>query len=210
MQDLGLFKNLHTRVLEFKGLNTEYENRKQELLGKISAIEKENKLLEESLALAKKCLDEALKLKDSIESLPQQGLLAVFEKDIKFKLEEVKDPSGSIKGLKPKFSTSGDNFVDPKDDFSAGICDVASIFLHIGFLLMSPTAKFILFDEPLSKLNIEYWNKLEPVFEQIIDSTGSQMVFVTHQPSPLGKVYKVSMESDISSVKVIDYDNFSD
>ena len=205
-----MYTDLLNKVLEFKGVTTELLNQEQEIKNKIETLVSENKLLEESISLTKKCLDEALKLKDSIESLPQQGLLAVFEKDIKFKLDEVKDTSGFIKGLKPKFSTFGDNFVDPKDDFSAGICDVASIFLHIGFLLMSPTAKFILFDEPLSKLNIEYWNKLGPIFQQIVESTGTQIVIVTHQPSPLGKVYKVSMDKNISSVQVINYDNFSD
>jgi len=147
-------------------------------------------LLEESIALAKKCIEKGLELKEHIENVISSGLSEVLEDDYKWVLEPVYDKYGDGKGLKAKLSLN-DGVYD--EAYSGGEGDILNVCYRLAMLLLSgKTAKFIVFDECSAHLKIWLQHRLKAFIENVAEKTGVQILFSTHQEEPFGTVYKVS------------------
>lgn len=115
-----------------------------------------------------------------IEDVVTTGLQAIFETDMVFTIEQVV----SGKRLEVKFSlTTGDLTTGVMDARGGGVGAVIGFLLRVAILLLVPNQrKLLVLDETFAQLSVEYLPALSEFIRQLVDSTGIQVIMVTHQP----------------------------
>jgi DNA repair exonuclease SbcCD ATPase subunit len=201
--------NLNSTVLEIQG-RVEYlrrrladiESRKQALNKSCGALDVKIKVTQEALELARKCLEQSLKRRKYIERLISQALSEVYDLDYTFVLEVLVDGEGNIKGLKPRLSLDGGDFRDPVDCYGQGASDIINLVLSIICLgFVGGTQKILVMDEPLAHIGSEMQSRLNALLTRICQDLDLQLIMITHQNSPFGKVLRVKKNGGVSRVE---------
>jgi DNA repair exonuclease SbcCD ATPase subunit len=195
-QDL---QNLKIKIEILKAKKEELLLTEAELTKKLKTVRSLNFELENAILLAKACLEDFLKRRIYIEDLVSKALTSVFGVEYKFLLELQYDSEDIIKGIKPRLSVQGGEFDDPLDSFGGGVQAVTSLCFRIAILLLnSQTAELLVMDEPLANLSASLQPTIQAFIEETCRVTGLQLIMVTHQDEPFGKVYKIEKRKGIS------------
>lgn len=167
-------------------------------------VQQSIRLLEQTVELARRCLEESLKRKKYIEELLSQALSEIYGVPYEFELELLVDDEGFIKGLRPRLRCEGGGWRDPNDNFGAGVGSVLNLFLHLVCLaFVGGTQKFMFFDEPLAHISSGMQKRLESFLRTVCQGLGIQLVMITHQDAPFGKVYVVKKTDRISRIQEV-------
>lgn len=195
------YKELESRLNVLKARKKEQEETKGKLEVQLTDVKKKVTLLNESISLSNKCLEESIELKKHIEDLGTALLTEVMAKECIIRLDPQFSSDNIIKGLKLNISLDGEDF-DSLSEEGDGIKNVLSIFLRICFLLLgSQTEKVIVLDEPFPNLSPFLWSRVEKFLKGLVDSTPLQVIIVTHVNQPFGSIFKVFRENGISRVE---------
>lgn len=174
------------------------ENLKQ--TAKLAEAVEEHRLLLRTCELAKLVLQGSLNSKQSIEGLLSQGLTEIFGVECTFVLEEVLE-NGIPKGFKPVLKEGDGEFDDPDSSVGNGAKAIMSICLKIAEILAIPgTPRLLVMDEPLAPLSTNYQERFEDFMKTVCEATGIQVIMITHQPFPFGKIVEVTKKSGCSVV----------
>lgn len=146
----------------------------------------------QALLLCKKALEQSLERKKYVEAIISSGLTEVYGVQYSYELREVLDDAGVVRGLKPTLKRVGGLERDPYRRFGRGAKDVMNICYNFALILLEhSTARLLVMDEPLSHISPEMQEKLEQFMKNICKKSGLQLVMITHQDAPFGKVYEV-------------------
>lgn len=168
-----------------------------------STLAEECSVLEQSISLAKKCLEESLQRRQYIESLLAHGLSEVLESSYEFKLDLLVDEEQNIKGIRPLVRTSGGAWRNPQDCFGASVVDVVNLLLTVVCnAFVGKTVRFVWLDETLSHVGSRRQARLESLLRTLCKGLDLQLVMNTHQDSPFGKVYEVQKLNGVSRVRL--------
>lgn len=160
-------------------------------------------LLEQSVDLARKCLEESLRRKQYIEEIISQALSEIYEELYEFELEMMFDDEGNIKGLRPRLRCEGGGWRNPQSSFGEGVSNIIDLCLQLVSISFIPgTQKFLFMDEPLSNISSGMQKRLESLLRTVCLGLGIQLAMISHQDSPFGKVYMVIKEEGVSRVNV--------
>jgi hypothetical protein len=177
-----------------------------------SELELQLAITQDSIRLAKACLERTSLLKSSVEELISSGLTEVFGIPYVFKLEPVQDENGFVKGLKPKISRCGGPFVNPLESYGAGVVSITSLLWKVAQLtLTKKTARLLIMDETLANVSPLLQERLQQFIEKVAEQLKLQIVMVSHLPNPFGKVYNIQLtktKNPYSTVEEITNDTY--
>lgn len=167
-------------------------------------LEGRKAILQRACELARLVLQGSFEAKESIENLLTRGLTDILGSPCSFILKEVVDSNGNPKGYRPLVKEAEGDYDDPNDSFGNGGKAIMSICIKIAEILTFPgVPKLLVMDEPLAPLSVNYQERFESFMKTICNLTGIQIVQITHQPFPFGKIYRVTKDKNgISSVAV--------
>lgn len=147
---------------------------------------------EQAMVLVKKALEKSLSRKRYVESIISSGLSEVYGVQYSYELKEVVDDDGLVRGLKPTLKRVGGLERDPYRRFGRGAKDVMNICYNFALILLEAgTSRLLVMDEPLSHISNEMQERLEQFMQNICKKSGLQLVMITHQDAPFGRVYEV-------------------
>ena len=157
------------------------------------------------LAFFSKVLEVKLQEKKNIEGILTKLINEVFEKEDTLKLEIIYDKDESLKGIKCLVSSDGVNFGSILDTYGEGEISIIIVILYILLLVVNDSVpKFITFDEPLAFLNKAKQARVNDFILSIVENTKIQVIWLTHQDDPIGRIVKVTKIKGSSSIQIID------
>lgn len=166
-----------------------------ELKQHILRAEGKQVLLSESLILTKRCIEYCLSSKSKLENLISESLRTIFHRDMTFKLLEVYDDDGNLKGLKFAIINKGGYIDDPEESLGTGHLFVASLLFHVKLLVLTGNSeRIVVLDEPFAHVNEVAIPDLWKIIEIISRKFDIQFVITTHT-APYGKVYNMELHS---------------
>lgn len=189
-----------TRLIQFE----EGEERLNKVKADIQKAHASIRNLSLALDLAKKCLEQSLQRRAYIEQLISQSLSEIYEEDYQFKLEILFDEEGTIKGIKPLLACGKGLQRNPLEAYGSGVSDVINILLYIISLTFSgDTERTLFLDEPLSHMDDRRHSRFEQLLKTVCSGLGLQIIMITHQSEPFGKIYRVKKLDGKSKVELL-------
>lgn len=118
----------------------------------------------------------------SIEKLVSEGLSAVFEEDIKFRIKI--STKGKLVAMDFSFLNRDESETGILDARGGGLVTLTGIILRVIVLrLLEKSHRQVLFlDEPLSMLSAKYLEPAAQLLRNLADNLNIQIVMITHQP----------------------------
>lgn len=191
-------------------LKKKLEAKKKQLAEINSEVVSLNKLVNDyrtKLAFFSKVLEIKLQEKKNIEGILTKLINEVFEKEDTLKLEIIYDKDESLKGIKCLVSSDGINFGSILDTYGEGEISIIIVILYILLLVVNDSVpKFITFDEPLAFLNKAKQARVNDFILSIVENTNIQIIWLTHQDEPIGRIIKVTKIKGSSTIQTIDPD----
>ena len=192
---------LKGRLLE---MQSAYESAESEL----ESLQDRLYVVSGSKLLARKCLELSMKKKEKLERIIGSALTDVFGYRCTYTLEPVVDKNGGVKGLKQTLSEEGmDGSDEPLSAFGGGSHAIISICMKLAFVLLTKNLpKVLVMDEPLPNLATDLQPRFKEFLETVCTKTGLQVIMITHQSEPFGKVYKFEKVRGTTRVEELEWE----
>lgn len=192
-------------IKRLKTLLNSKEETKKALVTSLSSNEKKLKELKTKLTFYSKLLENKLQEKTNIENILTNIVNEMFSKQDEIKIDLIYDKEDNLKGIKLLVSSDGTSFNDILEFYGEGEVTCVVIILNILLLMVNETVpKFIVFDEPFAFLNPSYHEKMNQFIQSIVEDTGIQIILLTHQSNPMGKIVQIRKKNGSSYVAETD------
>lgn len=177
MYDLDKYKDRLLRMeVQLESLSSQYNSlskQEVELSNKVNLLQEVNKFFADTIS--HKIVD----TKIALENLVNQGLSYVFGDSIKIEIQSV------FKNNKTQFALS---VVKDKvnkgraEDFGGGVLAVIAFLLKVSAVIITKTERFMIFDESLTFVSVEYQEPLSKFISKLCEQMGFDIVLISHQP----------------------------
>jgi DNA repair exonuclease SbcCD ATPase subunit len=153
----------------------------------ISDLEMKAVNLEKATALLTKIgEDRQSAAQEQVETLVTRGLQTIFGEDLSFHL--VTAPRGKTAGTEfvVRTTLSDGSTIDTPvlEARGGGLAATVGFLLRLVVILLSESkSSLLVLDETFAMVSDEYLGRLSEFIREIVDSTGVQIVMVTHQPA---------------------------
>jgi wobble nucleotide-excising tRNase len=182
-----------------------YKNKLKHLKIKETTLSQVINKYKQKLSLFSRFLEIKLNEKSKIEKMLTNLVNEVFDKNDELKLELTYDKDESLKGIKCLVSSDGENFGPILDSYGEGEVTVVVLILYFLLLMVNNNVpKIIVFDEPLAFLNKSKFEVVNDFIKSVVKNTGIQVITLTHQDNPIGRLVKVDKTKGTSVISIDD------
>lgn len=158
-------------------------------------------LVEESISLCNKALEQRVNLRKDIEELVTLALQEMFGEDYAFELQDVLNKDNELVGLKPMIVV-GQTAHNP-DDFGGGVRNIVGTMIRLSFLLIrDDIAPVQVLDEPNINLSKENWDVWYDFLKKLQEDVDFQMIVISHSGVEFDNIIKVKKVGGSSKVSV--------
>lgn len=116
-----------------------------------------------------------------IESLVSQGLVHVFQEDLRFVVVQKVSGSRTVVEFQIESVMGDTKIITPvMSARGGGVAAVSGFLLQVVVMLLTDAPKVLFLDETFAQVSAEYENRLADFISQLADNIGLQVVMVTH------------------------------
>ena len=118
-------------------------------------------------------------VKNKLESLVNQGLSFIFS-DYDIKISIV----ANHKNNKTQFSLDiiQGKTIGRQDMYGGGVLAIIALLLKLSCIVITGTARFVIFDESLAFVSIEYQERVSLFLKELARELGFEIILIAHQP----------------------------
>lgn len=117
---------------------------------------------------------------ESIQNIASLGLSQVFDEPIELTIEQVVRARRVEMDVRVKTGTLETSIMDAR---GGGLAAVAGFLLRAAVVLLTPnTRKLLVLDETFAMLSEDYVGRMSEFMQELCETTGLQIVLVSHQP----------------------------
>jgi len=173
--------SLQSKLDRLTGERDSVLSQQKECLNKIASLERQLEIHRHAQVLLQLC-GEAMRerITQTVSSLVQPALQAVYGPGIQFSCEYREVPSGYR--LELKLEANGIK-ADPLEAFGGGVSDVVSLSLRAACLILGHQhqAKLLVLDESFKHVDNSHVELIGKLLRDFADKLGIQILLVTHQ-----------------------------
>ncbi len=176
---------------------------RDEALSVMTEIEVDDKITVQARLLLESYSElEQRVLRDKVEGLVTAGLQTIFGGGYSFSVE-VKTLRGQAA---MEFTVSRDGVVrDPMDSHGGGLVNIVSMVLRLVIVALTPgLSRTVVLDEPFAHLSQGYIEGVSRFIREIVDSTGIQLLIVSHEAEiaeVADKAYRLFEEDGVTMIE---------
>ena len=162
-------------------------------------------LLEESVRLARLCVEEDQQRLGYASAILTAGLQSVFGPRYEFRLHEVRGKGDELVGVRPQIF-DGRAWVSPEFGAGAGVMDVATSLLRIAYVVLwKPSLAGVLWlDEPWVHLGGAMAERMVRFWRETCESAGIQSVIVSHHLTVPEDVAHYDVQRDVDGNSAVE------
>lgn len=172
-----------TRAAELAGYAARAEDDAAALAARVEALERQQKLLEE-VGTVLSSMEHAWRkgFEESLTSMVSRGLTLVLGEQTNFTLHS------KLRGGAPSLEfvlEQGGLELDPLEAKGGTIVNLVNFLLRLAVILAAqpPMRRILVLDEAFAHVSAEYVPSLAALIRELCDTTGVQVLLVTHDPA---------------------------